>query len=579
MCGIFGTFGTSPNLHQIEEMGLILRHRGPDEFCYEFHNDFCLALNRLSIVDTDHGSQPFFSNDRSVIAIGNGEIYNYQEIKNDLIARGCLFRTGSDMEIIPHLYSCWGLDGFKKLRGMFGLAIWDKKINKGYLFRDFSGIKPLYYYVDESKRRLVFGSEIKILLALDIKLEPNNSELLKALSYRSSSLDSTCFVGVKKIIPGELLEFSLDSFTLRKFTVNPSLDDNFLDLSHGCLEELLFKSVGNCLMGDVPVGAFLSGGIDSGLNVMLMSKILGKSFNTFTVGYGISGDEFVEAKLISRLAKSCHHEILVDFNKINVDFHRIIWHMDEPFFDPAIIPSYFLSKEAALFNKVVLVGDGADEVFAGYQKHIDLISLFAAGKIDSKIFFESRMPFGFNDLKNIMNYTPEYLLDLGKNLDASLSLEDCLRKILDIDRKIMLPSLQLMKVDRATMAHGLEARVPFLDESLINFANHLSPDFLVNSSQGKLILRDVAKKYLPKSIYNGRKKIFFVPIDSWMDQGMNQAADKAIKSSNFLPELIKFDKADVIIPQLNSYQKLCLLSIDSWYKIFFEKMDINSSLI
>lgn len=570
MCGIVGWFGPdNTRVDVLERMISSISHRGPDAK-KSLHDGMAhFGFSRLSVVNLDGGMQPVFSEDKMVAAVGNGEIYNYKNIQSMLAAQYGILVDGSDISIIPHLYKVMGVDGLSSLRGMYGVALWDKTQNIGYLLRDPSGIKPLYYAQHEGKT--YFASEIKALIHAGVPAIPDIDQLRNTLLYRSSLSHKTCFSNIYKVLPGQIIRInkdqSLSSIELRD-SANPSDETG--------LEEVIKASVSSHLMSDVPVGVFLSGGIDSGLLAAMMAKQMGSPVKSYTVGYNSAEDERAQARFIAEHIHADHKEVNVTFSEMSAYFNRIVWHMDEPILDPSIFPSYFLSREASREVKVVLSGEGSDEVFAGYDKHAELLrDIEAMGGDESsfrqvvKSYLAKRMPFGFKTASQMgIGLTSDFNALVAEFVASSP--QHALKTALGVDRQVMLPSLQLMRVDRATMAHGLEARVPFLDATVIQMANGLGKDGFISNGETKFALREVARKYLPNKITNAEKRVFYVPIDRWIWGDVRGEFERRVSSSEILPEVLDIKRLRNNVHSLSPYQLWSLAVIDSWHNSFIK---------
>lgn len=578
MCGITGWFNHPPDRKMIERMCDSIVHRGPDQKGLFESSQCSLGFMRLSIVNPQEGQQPVYNANRTIVAIGNGEIYNYKEILKTLQKQGHCINSGSDLSIIPSLYEEYGIEGVEKLRGMFAIALWDEEKKTGFLVRDQAGIKPLYY-LENPQFGLIFSSEIKSILASGISASPDIEQLQNVLLYRSAELERTSFKNIRKVPPGHILSFSeTNGSHLFRYKTDTNCSE-FQKVETDDLSGILDRVVSMHMMADVPMGAFLSGGLDSSLVAAIMAKLSARPIQTFTVGFGMQEDERAKARAVADHIGSDHHEVIVHFDDMTRDFNKIVWHMDEPILDPAFFPSYYLARETSKHVKAVLIGEGSDEVFAGYDKHRTLLADFDNRALMARQFVGSRMPFAWKAVEAELLHTTPYLNALVARLQSTSSRELALREALTIDRETMLPSLQLMRADKSAMAHGLETRVPFLDTELIERSSRYNALSFISAENGKAPLREAAEKLLPPSIARGQKTIFFVPIDAWAKTMFNDIAVEQIKRSSFLPSVINYDRLRTSFDALTPYQKWGLLVVNQWHKVFFEGQSPESEII
>jgi len=370
MCGICGIYGFTDRT-LIKQMTTSLVHRGPDASGVFVDNSICLGHRRLSIIDLSmRGKQPMFNEDESVAIVFNGEIYNYKELREQLIACGHKFKSETDTEVIIHGYEEYGLEIASKLNGDFAFAIWDSNIKQLYIARDYAGIKPLYYYIDG--KNVLFASEIKSILCYKkVKREVDREALNSFLTFRYVPGEKTLFKGIQKLIPGHYLVVSKEGVKIQKYW---DLDlSRTLKKSTVCwaqeIQTSLRDAVDRRLMSDVPLGAFLSGGLDSSFVVGLMKQIGVKDVKTFSVGFeNKKFDETKYARLAAENLGTEHHELYIDSSAVK-NLPNVIWHLDEPIADAAAVPTYMLSQFARKKVTVALTGEGADELFAGYSKY------------------------------------------------------------------------------------------------------------------------------------------------------------------------------------------------------------------
>lgn len=562
MCGIAGIFGiTGRPVHQqeVQAMCNALYLRGPDDHGYYINGCVGLGMRRLSIIDLASGHQPVGNEDGSVQVVLNGEIYNFQQLRQELLAAGHQFTTSSDTEVIVHLYEEYGEDCVLKLRGMFAFALWDNNRRKLLIVRDRLGVKPLYY--GEVDGRLVFASELKAILQLpEVARELDWSAVGYLFSFLSTPRDQSIIKGIRKLEPGHLLTVEpgqnprIRQYWDVKFVPDHSHDEAWFV---GQLRELLQESVRLRMICDVPFGAFLSGGLDSSAVVATMAGQSTRPISTFTIGF--PEKEFNEAdhaREVSRVFGTEHHELILEPDVISI-MSDLAWHLDEPFGDSSAIPTYMVSKLASQHVKVVLSGDGGDEFFAGYSKyrveererryrHIPGMLRSLLGAVGTSMKEGAK---GRNFLRHIaLNGHDRYLHALGmfdheqqaalfqgpaaemilandpwKDMAACMGRQDShwLSTIQYLDIKHYLPLDILTKVDRMSMAHSIEAREPLLDHKLVEFAATIPPELQMRNGSTKHIFKQAMRGILPDSIIDRRKQGFAVPLGRWFRGELN----------------------------------------------------------
>ncbi len=570
MCGISGIFHFDPD-RAIDEPVLkrmtdIISHRGPDGSGFYIENNLGLGHRRLSIIDLVTGDQPMYSSDGNVIVVFNGEIYNFIELREELQELGHRFQTTSDTEVIINAYKQWGFDCQNRLNGMWAFAIWDRAEQHLFLSRDRIGEKPLIYALYDNT--LLFGSEIKSVLAFGIDPEPDLQLLELYLYLGFVPAPHTFFKDIKKLRAGHYLLIKGGHIEERKYWELPDISEKDLvrDKSHvyNRFRSLFRNSIEIRMRSDVPFGAFLSGGLDSATIVSIMSELSDHAVQTFTIGF--KEKAFDERKLAKEVAiknNTDHHEYLVDPTSFEESLREILFHYDEPFSDPAAIPTGFISKYARQKVKMVLTGDGGDEVLSGYrsyrgekfahyyQKNPEFLrkNLLKFSQAISKRF-TGNLRYKFNRINQILSFADspfeERFLAKGvlkepltpKNLivDQTFPIEDYMEDIFRESRftdpfyklmffqfKVGLPDRMLLKVDRISMAHSLETRIPFLDYRLVEEMYLADKSIKLPLFQTKTVLRETFGKNLPKSILNAPKRGFNVPLREWFkDDSFNQ---------------------------------------------------------
>jgi asparagine synthase (glutamine-hydrolysing) len=610
MCGICGILGSEDKL-LISEMCNTIKHRGPDDEGYFLDTNISLGHRRLSIIDLKSGHQPIHNENETIWIVFNGEIYNFCELKEKLL-RNHSFYTRTDTEVIIHCYEEYGLNFLSKLHGMFAFALWDSEKELLILARDPIGKKPLYYYLDGQK--LFFASEIKALLKTGIHKEINLDALCAYLSYGYTIGSQSIFRGVNKLLAGHFLLACNGSVTIKKYW---DVYENKSLLNEGELRKklkiLLNKSINYRLIADVPIGAFLSGGLDSSTIVALSRPQMPDDFHTFSLGFR-THSELEYARLVSDYYDTNHHEILIGGNEVYQELNKIAWHFDEPLGDAAIINNYFLAKEAKKYVTVVLAGEGGDELFAGYMNYKDNLkycNFFKFPKINRMIntLFNATEIFpnkhSFDRIRGITAYfaQPNFELmhqqstkllfpndiklmsnlDTG-NIDSTIifpqPMKNPLNKMLAMDCKNLLPEKFLMKADKATMANSIEERLPLLDKSIVEFAFSVPPNLKLKMGCEKYILKMAMKDILPKSIIERKKQGFNTPVSDWFtsDQ-LREFIIQTLEDNSLITTYFKKERISKMIENIkksNIPEDLAritwiLFSLGLWHDLYFEK--------
>jgi asparagine synthase (glutamine-hydrolysing) len=568
MCGIAGFIDTECAYANAEErirvMCNLIRHRGPDEQGVWIGNGAALGMRRLSIIDVAGGHQPIFNEDKSILVVFNGEIYNYQSLKQTLQERGHSFQTQSDTEVIVHAYEEFGDDCPRQLRGMFAFALWDKKRQRLLLARDRFGKKPLNYYWDG--QRLIFGSEIKSLLAAGIPRAINPIALDEYLVYAYVPTPHTLFRDVQKLPAAHTLIYEHGQIKLQRYwdvSFTPSCTDDEATAIERT-RDLLEDAIKVRLMSEVPLGVFLSGGLDSSVVVGLMSQMTKQPVQTFSIGF--EEDDFSElpyARKVARHFGTDHHEFCVRSDLISV-LPQLVWAYDEPFGDSSMLPTYYVSKLAREHVTVVLTGDGGDEIFGGYDHYEreyitnrippSLRSLLACASLLIPDGMRGKKRFGtmHQDLATrcieILArfprgtrptlYTRDHFATVWrhdpfegqKRLYNQVSDLDTLTRMQYVDTHAYLPDDILVKVDKATMLNSLEARAPLLDHHLVEYVASLQPELRIRDGKLKYLLKQVAKDFLPPEILARPKRGFAVPIKHWFRGDLTAYASEILRS-------------------------------------------------
>ena len=627
MCGIVG-YIVKNKLYEKEMFSGLLRgmadtlvHRGPDDAGYyetktqngEFYVG--LAHRRLSIIDLGSGHQPMGNEDDSVQIVFNGEIYNYQELKNKLTESGHKFKTSSDTETIVHAYEEYGQEFVNKLEGMFAFALWDENDDQLVLARDHFGKKPLFIY--QTSDLVLFASEIKALLTFkNLKLDINKHAVWQYMQYRYVPGPETLISGIRKLNPGSILTWKRGKITEKRFYYPPDrirfnkkqkLPDNPVKI----FRDKLDQAVKTRMVSDVPYGAFLSGGIDSSAVVCFMSKHSNLPIKTFSVGFSESKySELKYAKTIAEYFKTDHHELCISGQDIIDELPNMVRFRDGPVSETADIPIFLLAKEASNSVKMVLTGEGSDEILGGYPKHVferyvKYYQLFpsplrklAENAIDllpykfrrAKIAIlnlgldntEERLPRWFGALSDKERLDlASFSLAKNNQIETQFDVEEglsSLRRILYYDQTSWLPDNLLERGDRMTMAASIEGRMPFMDIKLAEFVSDLPDHYRVNKTVTKWILREAIKGLIPDEIVNRPKVGFRVPVNEWFRTSMREfLVDTLTSSDSFSKSYYKPDKLNKVIDdhlkekQDNEKLLWSLLNLELWHKHVLSK--------
>lgn len=607
MCGFVGFTGHLVGGDEIlKNMMDTIIHRGPDSAGTHIDSDVSLGFRRLSIIDLDSGTQPMYNETNDIVIVFNGEIYNYQELKKDLIEKGHIFRNNSDTETLIHSYEEYGEAMLDRLRGMFAFVIWDGKKKKLFAARDFFGIKPFYYAIVDGQ--LVFASEIKSILEYTpYKKEINPLALENYLTFQYSVLPETFFKGIYKLMPSHCLTFENGELTIRRYwepVFEPDENVTLEELTDK-IDDAMQASIKRHKISDVEVGSFLSSGVDSSYVAACF-----KGDKTFTVGFDYAKyNEIDYAKSLSEKIKIDNYSKLISTDEYWDIIPTVQYHMDEPLADPSAIALYFVSQTAAKHVKVSLSGEGADEFFGGYNIYREPFSLrpitrlpkglrkalgACAAAIPFKIKGKNYLIRGSKDVeerfignaflfnekereKLLKNPTGKYnhteltkpYYDKVKNLDDTTKMQY-------IDIHFWLIGDILLKADKMSMAHSLEVRVPFLDRDVFEVARKVPLKYKVTKENTKFAMRQAAHRYLPDMVAEKKKLGFPVPIRIWLKEDKYY---NTVKDAFTSPAAAEFFNVDEIVKQLddhrngkndNSRKIWAIYMFLVWYKRYFE---------
>ena len=558
MCGICGLVSAerAPDIEAVARMSGRLVHRGPDDDGLFCDGPAALAARRLSIIDLEGGHQPIASEDGSAVVVQNGEIYNHRELKRELEGRGHRFATDCDTEVLAHAYEQWGDAFLERLRGMFALALWDRRRRRLLLARDRFGIKPLYYR--HVRGELCFASELKAMLeqpGFSREIDPR--AVAAYLAFNSIPAPLTIFAEARKLPPGHLLSWEGGELEVHRFArpgpvAAGEARRGSPDQLAGELREVLDDSIRAHLVADVPVGVLLSGGVDSGGIAALASRHVGESLRTFSIGFEEEGfDELTRARLVAERYRTDHHELVLRPDAVEL-LPKLVEAFDEPFGDSSALPTYLVSQLASGHVKTAMSGEGGDELFGGYYTYVADLLARRVGRLaplarplaEALPSRAERVGFDYkakrfaraaalpplerhHGWKEI--FSPQARaelagaqatawdpLDLYRERYAETQGAEPLARMQDLDLGIYLVDDLLVKTDRVSMAHSLELRVPFLDPKVADFAFSLPTRLKVRGLGKKRLLRRALEPLLPREVVHGRKQGFSIPIAAWL---------------------------------------------------------------
>lgn len=611
MCGFVGYITKNKSTEdEIKNMNDMIRHRGPDDEAYYTDSDISMAFRRLSIIDLKNGRQPMENEDSSLIITFNGEIYNFKELQSELKAKGHIFKTNCDTEVIIHGYEEYGDEIVNKLRGMFAFVIWDKNNMDLFGARDYFGIKPLYYY--NKNNTFIYGSEIKSFIPnKNFKKEMNKEALKTYLTFQYSALNETFFKDVYKLLPGHFFHYKNSKLVIKSY-FDYSYEESKIQL------DKLIDDINNCVVdsvechkiSDVKVGAFLSGGVDSSYIVSIL-----KPDATYSVGFDFDGfNEITDAKRLSDLLKIKNKSKMINGEEFLKGIEKVQYYSDEPHANLSAVPLYYLSKLAREDVKVVLSGEGADELYGGYgpyrqsriltnyrklpfflRKGLKSLALkmpnvkgkkflIKGGSSIEDYYIGQAYIFSDQESNDILN--DEYKTDINF-VDITRPYFDKVKNKSDVikmqylDMNLWLPNDILLKADKMTMANSLELRVPFLDKEVFKQSITIPTKYKIKNKITKYALRKAALRELPKEWAKREKKGFLVPFRYWLKEDYFYEKIKKEFKSDYASKFFNVDKIIKLLDEhKNGIKNNCrkvytIYTFLLWYKIYFIEMKIK----
>ena len=627
MCGINGLVYKNAENTDVQsiigKMNQKIIHRGPDEdgFFVEHLEDkmIAFAMRRLSIVDLSTGKQPIFTEDKSKVIVFNGQIYNSEVLKKTLVQKGFAFYTSSPAEVVLKLYECFGLEAFNMLDGVFAFSIYDKILGKIFIARDFFGDKPLHY--QHSEKGLIWASELKsIISVLDKKPEIDNMGLNLYFQLTYIPAPFTIYKGISKLESNSFIEYDVNTNALKIHEIhseNIEKQQVSFDEAKKNVRKLVEESVSSRSVSDVSLGAFLSGGVDSSIISLCLSKQSDSKIDTFSIGFDKkSFDETEKSRLVANLIGSNHHEFVISEKDLTARLDEILLNFDEPFADSSALPSYIVASKTADYVKVALTGDGGDEVFGGYnkyligginQKYTSLVPRFlhqsvlkVANALTKQKGDERGLKFKVRKALNSIDYDDSFfynIIKLGftdKEMSIYLNEKDRVKNPLayyqqripnpknltdfrNVDKMISLEGDMIVKVDRTSMLASMECRAPFLTREIWNYTLSLPDEYLLKGNNKKMILKKAFENEFPEQFLEKSKKGFGVPVGDWLRQGMRSELLSYI-DDKFLEGQDIFDIQNIKKIVLNHLNSVEDNSFKIWTFYCFQKWYKNTYL-
>lgn len=627
MCGIVGIAYQKARLIEreiLEKMNAAILHRGPDEDGFYVKENVGLAMRRLAIIDLSGGQQPIYNQDKTKAIVFNGEIYNFQELRADLEKDGHSFYTNSDTEIIVHLYERYGVDCVQHLRGMFAFAIWDEVEKSLFIARDRIGKKPLLYS-HQPNGDLIFGSEFQALLQHpSVSREVDNEAIHHYLSYLCVPAPLTAFKQIRKLEPGHWLIWKNGEIKTNRYWL-PNFHNKIKITEQEAEEEtlrLLREATKMRMISEVPLGAFLSGGVDSSTVVALMAEFSEKPVKTFSIGF--EEEDFSELKYAKKVAEHIgaeHHEFIVKPNAMEI-LPKLVEHYGEPYADSSSIPTYYVSRETRKHVTVALNGDGGDESFAGYERYLamrlsekyhKIPGVLRKGLIENAVNLIPTSELKRSRLRDLKRFVKaaslskveryfKWVSSIDRNTKESLYTEDFKNQVKSVDsaqfltqwfdksngngivdatmftdQMTYLPNDLLVKVDIASMANSLEARSPLLDHKVIDFAASLPESIKLKGAENKSLLKKVASRLVPREVLYRKKMGFGVPITHWLRRDLKEFLQENLLSEKFAKRgIIKQEVVRKLVNEHINAEKdhvwelWTILMLELWFQRFID---------
>ena len=601
MCGIGGITWTDKDL--IKLMGNACKHRGPEQEGFYLDDNVSLCCERLRVMDLrDIAGQPIHNEDETIWAIQNGEIYNFKKLKKELEEKAHKFYSNTDTEVLVHLYEEYGKNFVDHLDGMFACAVWDLKNKKLIVARDRLGVKPMYYWFKDNN--LIFASEIKSILQYEeVERELNFSGLCQFVTYAYTIDGQTLLKNINELLPGHRLTYDISEKSLKiekywdlRLEKNTFAENENFDQ----VKKLLENAIDKRKVSDAPIGALLSGGLDSSVMVAMLTKLTDSPVQTFTTGFGNELDEFDEAQIVAEHCKTNHTEILIDFSDLTKSLPKILWHMEFPFGRPSILSNYMVSEAIKKYVTVAYTGEGSDELFGGYNRYVpyakdpeyfkkeDNLESISSGFFKNKEFREE--VFSNNVLQYYRNENhPSNIFQ--KSIQSNIN-HSALNNALLFELKTEIPGAQTWRIDRTSSAHAVELREPFLDYKLVEFCASIPSHLKINKKNNftkKYILQKIASELLPEKIVKRKKFPWGIPFYDYFKKEFLPIAQNVIdKSMKNKRDYINmgYSKLESLTNKINNSniknskdkeiddnilrQTMFLFNLEIWHQIFLD---------
>tara|TARA_Y100000310_G_scaffold345718_1_gene468779 strand:- start:14649 stop:16499 length:1851 start_codon:yes stop_codon:yes gene_type:complete len=610
MCGIGGITWTDKDL--IKLMGNACKHRGPEQEGFYLDNNVSLYCERLRVMDLrDIAGQPIHNEDETIWTIQNGEIYNFKKLKKELEEKDHKFYSNTDTEVLVHLYEEYGKNFVDHLDGMFACAIWDLKNKKLIIARDRLGVKPMYYWFKDNN--LIFASEIKSILQYEeVERELNFSGLCQFVTYAYTIDGQTLLKNINELLPGHRLTYDISEKSLKiekywdlRLEKNTFAENENFDQ----VKKLLENAVNKRKVSDAPIGALLSGGLDSSVMVAMLTKLTDSPVQTFTTGFGNELDEFDEAQIVAEYCKTNHTEILIDFSDLTKSLPKILWHMEFPFGRPSILSNYMVSEAIKKYVTVAYTGEGSDELFGGYNRYVPYAKDPEYFKKENNLESISSGFFKNKELReeifsnNVLQYYrnenhPSNIFQ--KSIQSNIN-HSALNNALLFELKTEIPGAQTWRIDRTSSAHAIELREPFLDYKLVEFCASVPSHLKINEKKNftkKYILQKIASELLPEKIVKRKKFPWGIPFYDYFKKEFLPIAqnviDKSVKNKRDYINM-EYAKLESLTNKINNSniknskdkeiddnilrQTMFLFNLEIWHQIFLDEDNFKNPVL